>query len=45
LFGGSFDFLKADDIRVVSLEPEFDLSLTRPDAVDVPGGYAERRSH
>ena len=30
-----------DDVRTVALDPFLDLRLTRPDAVDVPGGYLE----
>jgi len=33
-----FDFLQADDIRALTLDPFLDLRLPRPDPVDVPGG-------
>jgi hypothetical protein len=38
LFGGGFDFLQADDVGALTLDPLLDLSVTRPDAVNVPGG-------
>src|SRR5439155_27345604 len=38
LVGSSFDFLQADDIRALALDPLLHLALARADAVDVPGG-------
>jgi hypothetical protein len=38
LLGGGLDFLQADDVRALLRDPFLDLRLTRPDAVDVPGG-------
>jgi hypothetical protein len=38
LFGCGFDFLQADDVGAITLDPLLDLSVTRPDAVNVPGG-------
>ena len=32
------DFLQADDVRALALDPVMDLRVPRPDAVDVPGG-------
>src|SRR4051794_25490202 len=32
------DFLQADDIRALALDPLVDLRFPRPNAVDVPGG-------
>jgi hypothetical protein len=37
LFGGGFDFLQADDVRALTLDPFLDLRVPRPDAVNVPG--------
>ena len=37
LIGGGFDFLQADDVRALTLNPFLDLRVSRPDAVDVPG--------
>jgi hypothetical protein len=37
LIGSGLDFLQADDVRAVALDPFMNLRLTRPDAVDVPG--------
>jgi hypothetical protein len=42
LVGGRFDFLKADDIRALAIDPFSDLLLARADAVDVPGGQLQR---
>ena len=38
LIGSGLDFLQADDVRALLRDPVVDLRLTRPDAVDVPGG-------
>ena len=43
LVGGGLDFLQADDVRALALDPFLDLRLTRPDAVDVPGGDLQIR--
>src|SRR5437867_4395705 len=37
LIRGGFDFLQADDIRALALDPFLQLRLPRPNAVDVPG--------
>jgi hypothetical protein len=38
------DFLKADDVRAIPRDPFLDLCVTRPDAVDVPGGDLQNRA-
>jgi hypothetical protein len=44
LLGRGFDFLQADDVRAVALDPLLNLRVTRPDAVDVPGGEFQKRA-
>ena len=43
LVGRRFDFLQTDDVRALMRDPVLDLRLPRPDAVDVPGGYLQKR--
>ncbi len=38
------DFLQADDVRAIPRDPFLDLRVTRPDAVDVPGGDFQNRA-
>jgi hypothetical protein len=38
LIGSGLDFLQANDIRTLTLDPLVNLRVSRPDAVDVPGG-------
>jgi hypothetical protein len=38
LIGRGFDFLQANDVRALLLDPGLNLGVARPDAVDVPGG-------
>jgi hypothetical protein len=40
LIGCGLDFLQADDVRALALDPFLNLRLSRPDAVNVPGGYS-----
>jgi hypothetical protein len=42
LVGRGFDFLQADYIRALLRDPLVNLRVTRPDAVDVPGGECRR---
>jgi hypothetical protein len=44
LLGCGFDFLQADDVRALALDPFLDLGVPRPDAVDVPGGDFQNRA-
>jgi hypothetical protein len=44
LISVGFDFLQTDDVRTVARNPFFDLRVTRPDAVDVPGGDLQKRA-
>jgi hypothetical protein len=44
LLGSGFDFLQADDVWAVTLDPVLNLRVTRPDAVDVPGGELQKRA-
>src|SRR5947208_1466507 len=37
LIGAGLDFLQADDVRALALDPVLHFALPRPDAVDVPG--------
>jgi hypothetical protein len=42
LSGLGLDFLQADDVRLLALEPLANLALAGADAVDVPGRYLHR---
>jgi hypothetical protein len=42
LIRSGFDFLQANNVRTLTLDPLLNLSLSRPDAVDVPGSYFQR---
>src|SRR5205823_11734408 len=42
LTGSGFDFLQADDVRTLAVDPLLELALPRPDAVDVPCGDLHR---
>ena len=44
LIGCGFDFLETDDVRTVPRDPFLNLRVTRPDAVDVPGGDLQNRA-
>ena len=44
LIGCGLDFLQADHIRALTFDPFLDLCVTRPDAVDVPGGEFQKRA-
>src|SRR5262249_51298316 len=44
LIGAGLDFLQADDVGAVARNPLFELRVTRPDAVDVPGGDFQKRA-
>jgi hypothetical protein len=44
LLDGGFDFLQADDVRTLAVDPVLDLRLPRPDAVNVPCREFQKRA-